>query len=57
MEYVKFKMWLFFNCYLADLQPTLGHFQGDMLTNLMLITVLYWFQPDGHQEPWNKVGH
>ena len=29
---------LFFNCYLAIPQPTLGHSQGDSLTNLMLIT-------------------
>ena len=28
-----------FNCYLAAQQPTLGHCQGDSLTNPMLITV------------------
>ena len=28
----------FFNCYLADPRPTLGHSQGDSLTNPMLIT-------------------
>ena len=28
----------FLNCYLAAPRPTLGHSQGDSLTNLMLIT-------------------
>ena len=36
-DFVKWN-WLFFNCYLADPQPTLGHFQGDSHTNPMLIT-------------------
>ena len=36
----------FFNCYLAVPRPTLGHSQGDSLTNLMLITAfLYMFDP------------
>ena len=34
------KIWnSFFNCYLAALQPTLGHSQGESLTNQMLIPV------------------
>ena len=28
----------FFNCYLAAPRPTLGHYQGESLTNPMLIT-------------------
>ena len=35
------KMCIFFNCYLAILRPTLGHSQGDSLTNPMLITVFF----------------
>ena len=34
------KIWnSFFNCYLAALQPTLGHSQGESLSNQMLICV------------------
>ena len=46
----------FFNCYLAVPQPTLGHSQGDSLTNLMLITASVHVRPEGHQEPRNEVG-
>ena len=46
----------FFNCYLAASQPTLGHYQGDSLTNLMLITALQPFRPEGHWEPHKEVG-
>ena len=46
----------FFNCYLAAPQPTLGHSQGDSLTNLMLITAFVHIRPEGHWEPRNKVG-
>ena len=46
----------FFNCYLAAPLPTLGHSQGDSLTNLMLITAFVHIQPKGHQEPRNEVG-
>ena len=45
-----------FNCYLAVLWPTLGHSQGDSLANPMLITAFVQVQPEGHQEPRNKVG-
>ena len=34
----EFFFFFFFNCYLADPRPTLGHSQGDSLTNQMLIT-------------------
>ena len=34
----------------------LPHSQGDSLTNPMLITVFYLYQPEGRQEPHNKVG-
>ena len=34
----------------------MGHSQGDSLTNLMLITTFVQVQPEGHQEPRNKVG-
>ena len=46
----------FFNYYLAVPWPTMDHSQGDSLTNLMLITWIYWFWPKGHREPCNKVG-
>ena len=46
----------FFNCYLAVPRPTLGHSQGDSLTNLMLITVFVQVRPEGHWEPCNNVG-
>ena len=35
----------FFNCYLAAPWPTLGHYRGDSLTHLMLITVFCIFDP------------
>ena len=46
----------FFNCYLVAPWPALGHYRGDSLTHLMLITAVLHFQPKGHQEPRNKVG-
>ena len=46
----------FFKCYLAVPQPTLGHSQGDSLTNMMLITAFVQFRPEGHCEPCNEVG-
>ena len=37
----------FLNCYLAVQRPTLGHSQGDSLTNLMLITAFFnEFRPE-----------
>ena len=52
--YINF--FFFFNCYLADPQPTLGHSQGDSLTNPMLIAAFYLIRPEGHREPRNEVG-
>ena len=46
----------FLNCYLAAPRPTLGHFRGDSLTHLMLITVFLHFWPEDHREPCNEVG-
>ena len=46
----------FFNCYLAVPRPTLGHSQGDSLTNPLLITVFVYIRPEGHREPFNEVG-
>ena len=46
----------FFNCYLAVPQPTLGHSQRDSLTNLILITVFIYIQPEGNREHYNEVG-
>ena len=46
----------FFNCYLAAPRPTLGNPQDGSLTNPMLITACYLFQPKGHWEPCNEVG-
>ena len=46
----------FFKCYLAVPWPTLGHSQGDSLTNPMLITAFVHIQPTGQREPRNEVG-
>ena len=35
---------------------TLGHSQGDSLTNLMLITAFVQVQPEGHREPCKEAG-
>ena len=48
--------WYFLNCYLAAPLPTLGHYRGGSLTQLMLITCVLHTLPEGHQEPCNKVG-
>ena len=45
----------FIFCFSAPL-PTLGDYQGDNLTHLMLITAFYLIQPEGHWEPSDKVG-
>ena len=37
----------FFNCYFGVPQPTLGHSEGDSLTNAMLITAFVQVQPEG----------
>ena len=47
---------LFLECYLAVPRSTLGHSQGDILTNVMLITAFIQVRPRGHREPHNKVG-
>ena len=44
----------FFNCHSAAPRPTLGHSQGDSLTNPMLITAL--FRLKGHREPRSEDG-
>ena len=49
-------MHTFFNCYLAFPQTTSGHSQGVSLTNPMLITAFYLFQPKGHRESHSKTG-
>ena len=36
---------LFFNYYLAAPRPTSGHYRGDSLTDPMLITAFYIFDP------------
>ena len=46
----------FLNCYLAALQPTLGYFQGDNLTNPILITASELFRPNITGNPRNEVG-
>ena len=53
---VLFGHFFFFNYYLVVPPPTLGHSQGDSLTNPMLITVFIHIRPKGHREPHNKVG-
>ena len=47
---------LFLECYLAVPRSTLGHSQGDILNNAMLITAFIQVRPKGHWEPHNKVG-
>ena len=37
-------------------RPTLGHSQGDSLTNPMLITAFVHIRPEGHREPRSEVG-
>ena len=53
---VLMRMSIFFNCYLAVPQQTLGHSQGDSLTNPMFITAFVQVRPKGHWKPCNKVG-
>ena len=43
----------FFNYYFAVPRPTLGHSQGDSLTNPMLIITFVQVRPEGHREPRN----
>ena len=38
---------------MAGPRLTLGHFQGDSLTNPMLITAFYLCRLEGHREPRN----
>ena len=46
----------FFNSYLTVPRPTLGHSQGDSLTNPMLITAFVHVRPEGHRKPRNEIG-
>ena len=46
----------FFNCYLAEPQPTFSHYWGDSLTHPMLITCVLHIQPEGHRKSRNQVG-
>ena len=45
----------FFVSYLAVLKPTLCHWQGGSLTQLMIITTLFQVRPKVHREPRNEV--
>ena len=47
---------IFFNCYLAAPQPTLGHHWGDSLTHPMLITAFLCFWTESCWKPCNEVG-
>ena len=44
----------FFICYLAAPRLTLGHWTNN-LTHPVLISALFWFQPEGHWKPCNKI--
>ena len=55
-QYERMSILFFFICYLAVPRPTLDDFQGDSITNLMLITVLLHVRPECHREPRNEVG-
>ena len=37
-------------------RPTLGHSQGESLTDPVLIIAFVQARPEGHREPRNKVG-
>ena len=37
-------------------QPTCGHYQGDSLTHVVLISASFHFRPEGHMEPHSDVG-
>ena len=43
-------------CYLTVPEPPFGHFQGDSLTNPMLITAFVHVRPEVHRGPRNEVG-
>ena len=46
----------FFNFYLAVPWLTLGHYQGDSLTQLMLINAYLQYQPEGHWSLEKRLG-
>ena len=43
-------------CDSAAQRPILSFYQGDSLTNPMLIVVFYRYQPEYHWEPSNEIG-
>ena len=45
----------FYISHFAALRPTLGHWQGSSLTQLISITTLFQVQPQLHQEPLNNI--
>ena len=45
-----------FNCYLSAPRPTFGHYQGDSLTQPILIVCILRIRPEGHWEPRNELG-
>ena len=47
---------MFCNFYLAALRPTLGRYQGDSLTHLMLITTFLQFRPKDTESFVTKLG-
>ena len=51
---------VFVNWYISPFfeapQPTLGRYQGDSLTHLVLITAFLQFQPKGHWEVRTRLG-
>ena len=46
----------FLSWYFAAPRPTLGHSQGDSLTDPVLITAFWLFRSEFHREPPNEVG-
>ena len=46
----------FFSCCLVSPGLTLGHSQGNSLTNPMLVTAFQLFSPEGHRKPRSGVG-
>ena len=46
----------FFNCFLVNQRPTLGHYRGDSLTRPMLITAIRRFRLKVHREPHSEAG-
>ena len=55
-DFSQHAVFFFFNCYLAALRPTLGHYRGGSHTRPMLIAWALHIRPEGHRKPRNEFG-